>query len=634
VIRRAVLEALAQAAEAGENDEAALARLRIDPVLAGRARRVLRSAIVEALIDAPGVEGVAMLQRAYLVVAGQRAAPEVQGEALAARFAAARAAAGPAPRVSYLATLLVASCGLALAGALGFVLWRAAHPGPKDAWHRRSPPPAGVFSAGGVPAKLAPEVAEVFQQHLVKFLLQLDRLSQAVASDGAAAAAVIDGQVEIAASEVELRCAAALPEPVCTRLVALLAAARQVAEKGGDEPEHAFLAAVGSLDDELAAAGLAVYVDGDVLTESDGRRLVILYSFAVESVHLRASGIHRVRALWLRRLDTLNFEQAAAGFVRPNLREALVLLDQTENELAQVILPALVDGGAVALSGAEDAQYPGRAALEHLAGTTLAREWVAALGRDADGVRRVAARLARREALLDQVSKVLEQRQLFMSRPAGLHLPSGWLESLREQVPHDTADQLAELDEELSSDAAAQSFAAGRVLLAGLVESHEVQHRLDYASSGRRMPAELEAIVGPVLFEGHEQGGASTARDEMSAYVAQLARTPALAGTSLVLIARALLNRDLWGTAECHAALVILAGLARELGLPEEKLTAQHFVDRGAVARTLTLLLAAPPADVSGAAARLWQHLYGVELEPLAPPCDPAGDPGCAQSTR
>jgi hypothetical protein len=631
VIRRAVLEALAQAAEAGEGDDAALARLRIDPVLAGRARRALRSAVVEALIDAPGVEGVALVQRAYLVVAGQRATPDEQGEALAARFAAARAAAGPAPRVSYALTMVVAACGLLLLGGAGVLLWRAAHPGPKDAWHRRSAPPAGVLAAGGVPAKLAPEVAEVFQQHLVAFLLQLDRLSQARASDGGAAAAVIERQLETSASEVELRCAAALPEPVCTRLVALVAAARAVSGPEDEATEHAFLDAVGALDDALAAAGLAVYLDGDVLTEPDGRRLVILYSFAVERVHLRASGIHRVRALWLRRLDTLNFEQAASGFVRPNLREALVLLDQSENELAETVLPALVDGGVVRLSGEEDARYPGRAELETLAARTLAREWTAALGRDADGVRRVAARLVRREALLDQVSKQLERRNLYMARPTGLRLPGGWLAQLRDQVPHDTYDALAELDEELGSDAAAESFAAGRDLFAGLVETHEVQHRLDYASSGRRMPPELEAYVGPVLFEGQEQGGAASARDEMSAYLAQLARAPALAGTSLVLIGRALMNRHFWGGAECHGALVILAGLARELGLPEEKLVAQRFVDRGAAARTLTLLLGKPEGEVSAAAARLWQHLYGVPLEPLEPPCDPAADPACAQ---
>ncbi len=623
VIRAAVLEALARAAEAGEGDEGAVRRLRVDPVLAGAARRRLRAAVLEALIQAPVSDGAELCQRAYLVLAGQPAFSHEAGEPLAARFLAARAAAGPAPRVSYLATVAVAVAGLALAGLLGLALWRAAYPGPKDAWHRRSPTPSGAYASGGAPAQVTPAVATLFQRHLVAFLLRLDRLSATAASGNPDGLAVVDAQVGLAASEVEVQCATALAEPVCARLIEVMSAARVVAGQGGDAAEHSFLDAVGRLDDQLAAAGLAVYVDGDVIsTGESGRRYVILYSYAVDAVHLYQSGEHRVRALWLRRLDRLNFEQAAAGFVRPNLREALVLLDQTEDELVHLILPALAAGGVVLLSGREDAQYPGRAALEQLAGETLRREWSAALGPEAAGAARLGERLVRREAILDGVSESLRARGLVFARPTGLRMPDGWFDDLAQAVLRDTLDQLKDLDVELCSEAAAASFSAARALLAATIEIHEVEHRLDYAVHGRRMPAELEAIVGPVLFEGRERGGAAAARDEMSAYLAQLARTPSLVGTNLVLMSRFLQNRDFWGGAECHAALVIFSGLARELSLPDEKLIVQHFVDRAAAARTLSALLARPPAQVAAAAARLWAHLYG---EPLAQGVSGAG---------
>jgi hypothetical protein len=619
VIRRSVLEALAQAAEAGEGDEGALARLRIDPVLAGRARRRLREAIIEALIDAPGVEGAPLARRAFLIVARRRAPVDVVDDALVECFAAARAALGPAPRVSYVATAATVAFVLAVCGLLGFALWRAAHPGPKDAWHRRAPAPSGAFASGGAPTPLPPAAVALLREPFVAFLLQLDRLTGAVSGEDQMGDAVaIDRDVENAAQELIRRCPDALGAGPCARLTTLLAAARQVGEHHDDASEHAFLDAVGALDDAFAAAGLPAYVDGDVITYTDGRRHVIVYSYAVEAVHLWRSGDHDLRGLWLRRLDALNFEQAAAGFVRPNLREALVLLDQSEDVLTTRILPALVEGGVVGFSPGEGAQYPGREALERAIADAMRREWKALLAGDDAAIERVAARFARREVLLDELDKQLALRQLTFVRPSGLRMPDGWFDSLRSEMPHETFDELERLDEELASQAAAAAFAAARARFAALVESHELQHRIDDLTGGLRLPEDLAAITGPIRFEGDERGGAASARDEMSAYLAQLARTPALARTSLAMIARFLLDRHLWGGAECDGALVIVAGLARELGLPAEPLLVQHFVDRGAVARALLAIFSRPPAEVSDAAARLWKSLYGVQLAQLS----------------
>ena len=62
---------------------------------------------------------------------------------------------------------------------------------------------------------------------------------------------------------------------------------------------------------------------------------------------------------------------------------------------------------------------------------------------------------------------------------------------------------------------------------------------------------------------------------------------------------------------------MIFAGLARELGLPAGPLVGGRRVDRDAVARVLSALLARPPADVAAAAARLWASLYGEALAQL-----------------
>src|SRR4029079_9462073 len=101
--------------------------------------------------------------------------------------------------------------------------------------------------------------------------------------------------------------------------------------RGGipDPTADAMLAAAGALDDALAAAGLGYFVDGDVITDRDGRRMVIVYSFTVERVTLFSAGpldhANVVRALHVRRLDTLNWSHTLLGFTRPHLRHAVIL---------------------------------------------------------------------------------------------------------------------------------------------------------------------------------------------------------------------------------------------------------------------------------------------------------------------
>jgi hypothetical protein len=134
------------------------------------------------------------------------------------------------------------------------------------------------------------------------------------------------------------------------------------------------------------------------------------------------------------------------------------------------------------------------------------------------------------------------------------------------------------------------------------VERHEVQHRLDGAAGGRRMPDALRAYVGE---------GGLRAREELSAHLAELSRGPGdTTRLELALLSHALFDRDAWGTAECWAAVTIFEGLYPDDG----PLVGGGEIDRAKAARMFYRLLDRPEADVRRDAGALWERLFGLPL--------------------
>ena len=87
--------------------------------------------------------------------------------------------------------------------------------------------------------------------------------------------------------------------------------------------------------------------------------------------------------------------------------------------------------------------------------------------------------------------------------------------------------------------------------------------------------------------------------------------------TNLWIFSRFVLNARAWGTVESYAALVLLDGLARELG-EHEPLVVGRTIDREALARVLLAVRRHPPREITRAAASLWAELFGEPLPPLA----------------
>jgi hypothetical protein len=534
-VSETLLAALAVAIEGNADEKAALSS--VDPLLRPFTRRRLRRSVLAARALTSEPDHRHVLRLAWLTVAGTT--PEQPDDVEAVRGIWDKATSfwprrPPSWRLTKILALVL--FGGFIAGSLA-VIW----PRRSLDVNRPAPPPAGVFATGGVAPTAAPEIAERFQETLPDYFIALDRWSRRRGDDTAlreAREALVDPGV--------------VGPGVAKRLAELADAARRVHETADarlDGAAEVFSDAAGALDDELTAAGIPLFVDVD-LVRSTTRRTTFAFSFTVEEVHLYRSGKLTVRALYLRRLDRMNYTQTLLGFTRPSLREGLVLLDQLSEQVESELMPALAD----------DVPYP----------------------------------------------TDLEPDEDF---PEGIEVARHIGESVRAELraavagapEHEVTERLTQV--------------VGRS-----VARHEVQHRLDRSGAGRRLPRELAELVGPLIDdEGEERPHVVRARAELSAYLAEVARADEHPTTRLELadLARNLLEKDRWGTAECWASLVILDGLARELGISAGSLLVAREIDRTVAAHIITNLVARPETEVRAAAARLWARLFGEPLPPL-----------------
>ncbi|MFT3696049.1 MAG: hypothetical protein QM831_23125 [Kofleriaceae bacterium] len=149
------------------------------------------------------------------------------------------------------------------------------------------------------------------------------------------------------------------------------------------------------------------------------------------------------------------------------------------------------------------------------------------------------------------------------------------------------------------------------------VRRHEARHGYDNdLDEPLRFPAELSALTG-----SKASPYTLRARAELTAYLSQIASEPKAPQLALWNLANLGLNKEHRGTAEAAVAVVVITGLARQLGLPSTgAVTSDRHVDRSRLAE-----IALPLADVSDdnlrrVARQLWKELYG---EPLIAIVDP-----------
>lgn len=605
----------------------------------------MRDAYVDALVSTQIKKGAEanrhVMRLSYLILAGAPpdAATTDDPEAILAAYHLARKGRRDGVSRFWWATALLV---LALGGALSaaaFATYRTFHPRRYDAADRAAPPPRGAFAGGGKPAIQSPAVAQALGEDLPTYLIAVDQWNRA-RREGVLASKLARLEADVDAARAKILAppvSAALGEGATKRLEQLLDAARYAGR--GEAPPRApgdgtpasrarsasepMMEATGAFDDELAAAGLGYFVDGDVITDlRTGHRLVIIYAFTVESVTLFTSGGATIRALDLRRLDHLNWSQSLLGFTRPHLREALVLLDQVDEQLVTYVLPGLGKGARIELFDPDDTSVSPalRDAVEIRAGELVRAEYGGAPGLDGDRAERLGRLLTRRRELFESFEKRVSARGLTLRTPRLLRLDKDYDAALAGAVPQGELDELRRLDDEVGEKPFLDTYARLRDVLVDSVERHEAQHRLDYGRPDPLpMPRPLEALVGPAG-EGESNRFAGQTRAELSAYLGELSRDERTTKVNLTMVSRFLFKKQMQGMAESYSAVVIFEGLAEELGIPRGAgLVTRGNIQRDRAADTYLALTALAPDAVRAAAGRLWAKLFEGPLPELRP---------------
>jgi hypothetical protein len=623
MIRPRVQYALQLAIQADGKDRVAYAELsRIDPLLRGSVRRGIQRAIREALfattIPSMHPEGALHLMRlSYLYAAkalGGVTPDDV--EAVSKQYQSLPLVKKPFafwwPSLSALGLIV---------GASVFFLLSSQQEGSKsrlDASLRPAPPPSGAFALGGVPSTQESVIYETLTEAVPSYIIALDRVQRLKNSTDKSA--VDSWAKELSISREKILSTAmklALGENGFTRLRGVLVAAEEVsrAESGkASEDIERFMGSVGALNDELAALGVGYFIDSDVISSSSGY-FAVLYSFIIENIDLFSIEGNTIRALMLRRIDNLNISQALLGFTRPQLRDALSLRDQVDELLVSYVLPGLDPGALISLVDEEtEATAPAWQELAERRAAQLIRE---EYGKKLEAsATRIGELLNRRRILFLQWNQTLSERGMRLSPPAALVDEGHYQEELEGLVPKVELDELLEIQTQLASPAAAQALTAARKLLAISVARHEVQHRADFSrATPRRTPFALLEFVGMEISEsGVENKFATQTKDELSAYLGELARDAATTRVNLTLLSRFLFNRALWGSAESYVALVVFQEVGRELGLIVPRLSEDGSIERERVSSLYLQLTEKTPQELQAAAARAWEKQFGEPL--------------------
>jgi len=153
------------------------------------------------------------------------------------------------------------------------------------------------------------------------------------------------------------------------------------------------------------------------------------------------------------------------------------------------------------------------------------------------------------------------------------------------------------------------------------VRRHEARHGFDNdRAEPLRYPPALRAYVGDPL--PPTVGFVARARAELSAYTSQIASDPITPQLALWNLANMAFRKDHWGSAESYVAVVVIEGLARQLGIRVAPGPVIHdgHIDRHRLAILALPLIGVTDDDLRAAARRLWQDFYA---EPFTAIVDP-----------
>jgi hypothetical protein len=600
MFKRHVLAALAAGIPANDEDVARSALKRVDPLARGFARRKLETALIDAALacDAAQLRTPApahVMRLAALDVAGSRAdAADEAGVAVAYTSLATPSL----PRFPLL-TLLALLSLLSVAGGIAFFIATRPGPAPRTYVRPLPPPSADAFAKGGTPLH-DPAIDTLLKDKLTDFVVDANR------SGGN--------------DRERLVKALHAPEPLLIKSKqlakawdAMLAAfdhAVEVAENGGPKGRDYddIREAVREMSAAFIEAGLGYHLEGRF---KRGRPIIQAYNVE-QVVYVVTDGAPR-RVLSLRRLDNLNTSWAVLGMHDEDMGDPVLHLDRIDINVASFVLPILAGGQPYPLADHEWMLWPEHKALATQIGDALRAEYVAALDKDAKNAQKIAALLVKRGDIIDEWRDKLGRRDIYFITTDELFVPQTLLDSLEGKVPNHQRRKVSEIDGQLAALQAPRIHARMHDMIAASVRRHEAQHGFDYdRDTDLKYPAALEQMLGaPHDSDGDERRIVSSARAELSAYLSQIINDPATPQASLWHLGRQVFDRDRWGTGEFYAGLVILEGIAKQLGADISTPRYVKGLDRDRLSAFAKLIASQPSDKLRAAAKALWADLYG-----------------------
>jgi hypothetical protein len=169
---------------------------------------------------------------------------------------------------------------------------------------------------------------------------------------------------------------------------------------------------------------------------------------------------------------------------------------------------------------------------------------------------------------------------------------------------------------ELATAVGARADAGPRIekLLVASVRHHEAHHGYEQDREPVQ-PEVLVAHVGPIRSGRKVDERALRARNELSAYTSQIASDMWMPQVALWSLARHAFRPARRNSPEAVAAVVVLEGLARQLGISTQGTALRgDAIDREKLAELVGPLSAVPTIELRSAAARLWAELFGTQL--------------------
>ena len=393
MIRRHVLAALAIGVEAGSVEAARGALENIEWALRGRARRSLEAALLEgALAAGTANEDDADATRHWLRAAALIVRDQRENLADRARVAALYGAAAVAVPTRFpLVTIVAAMCAGGAATAFGAATVMAIQgPARIDAYERPPPPaPTGVYRDGGAPRR-DPAIEHLLATELPA-LVAMSALVGSSRADEPARHRLVE---QLRTTSVF---AAHGPQLANAWRAMIETLDRWMQRAPGDRGflalSRELRARCDVLSDQLAAAGLAYYLDPEIVRDPHPRRQAGLFAYRVEDVAFVKSNTRgKIRVLGAHRLDPADRDASKLGMNIDELEDPVVLLDSVDAKVATQILPVLA-GRAFPL--ADDAWIFTTRGREATAAASFAirRELLAALYTDAEDRDRAGARM-------------------------------------------------------------------------------------------------------------------------------------------------------------------------------------------------------------------------------------------------